>query len=274
GFAWGGGTPLRFFKGIVDELEIFSRALSQAEIQAIYGAGSAGKCKSLCTSPPPDMVSWWPGDGNANDIQDSNNGTLQNGATFATGMVGQAFSFNSTLNSGVVIPSSPALNPTEAITIDAWVKPSSFPNGAPTVVRKDKQNLTVPQYLLAVGDGATSGVAHCNIGGGGAPVGGSVPLNQWSHLACTYDRQSVRLYVNGVQVASAAGTQAIPTASTNLVIGNEDGFTDRNFDGLIDEVEIFNPALSDSEIQAIYNASSGGKCKPLVVQVDPTGTFL
>src|SRR5207237_7706433 len=52
GFAWGAGTPLRFFRGIVDELEIFSRALSQAEIQAIYGAGSAGKCKPQCTSPP------------------------------------------------------------------------------------------------------------------------------------------------------------------------------------------------------------------------------
>jgi len=176
------------FNGLADEVEYFNRALNQTEVQAIYNAGSAGKCRT-CTPPPANMISWWPGDGNANDIQDSNNGTLQNGATFATGMVGQAFSFNSTLNSGVVIPSSPALNATEAITIDAWVKPSSFPNGAPTVVRKDQQDLTVPEYLLAIGDGATAGVAHCNIGGFGTPVGGSVPLNQWSHLACTYDRE-------------------------------------------------------------------------------------
>ena len=57
------------------------------------------------------------------------------------------------------------------------------------MVRKDQQDLTVPEYLLAIGDGATAGVAHCNIGGFGTPVGGSVPLNQWSHLACTYDRE-------------------------------------------------------------------------------------
>ena len=44
-----------------------------------------------CTPPPPNMVSWWPGDGDANDIKDGNNGTLQNGVTFATGMVDQAF---------------------------------------------------------------------------------------------------------------------------------------------------------------------------------------
>ena len=210
------------------------------------------------------MVSWWPGDGNANDIQGSNNGTLLGGTTFAPGMVDQAFSFNASLNAGVLIPSSPGLNPTEAITIDAWVKPSSFPNGAPTVVRKDQQDLSVPQYLLAIGDGATAGVAHCNIGGFGTPVGGSVPLNQWSHLACTYDRQTVRLYVNGVEVDSAAATQAIPTASTNLMIGKEDGFTDRNFDGLMDEVEIFSRALSDSEIQAIFDAGSAGKCRTCV----------
>ena len=91
-----------------------------------------------------------------------------------------------------------------------------------------------------------------------------MPLNQWSHLACTYDRQTVHLYVNGVQVDSAAATQAIPTASTNLVIGKEDGFTDRNFDGLMDEVEIFSRALSDSEIQAIFDAGSAGKCRTCV----------
>ena len=47
-----------------------------------------------CTPPPTGLVSWWPGDGNPNDIQDSNDGTLQNGVTFAAGKVGQAFSFD------------------------------------------------------------------------------------------------------------------------------------------------------------------------------------
>ena len=50
--------------------------------------------EQTCTPPPPNMVSWWPGEGNANDIQGSNNGTLVNGVTFAQGKVGQAFSFD------------------------------------------------------------------------------------------------------------------------------------------------------------------------------------
>jgi len=47
-----------------------------------------------CVLAPDGLVSWWPGEGNANDIADANNGTLQGGATFATGRVGQAFSFD------------------------------------------------------------------------------------------------------------------------------------------------------------------------------------
>src|SRR5262249_1709034 len=155
------------------------------------------------------------------------------GATFAPGKVVQGFSFNASTNSGVLVSSNASLNPTEAITIDAWVNPSSYPNAGPSVVRKDINNVGTTQYSLSIGDGLTAGVAHCNIGGAVGATGGAVPLNQWSHLACTYDRQNLRLYVNGVEVASAAGTQAIPTSSQDLGIGKEPGFTDRNFDGLV-----------------------------------------
>ena len=47
-----------------------------------------------CVEPPSGIVAWWAGDGNATDVQGGNNGTLQNGATFAAGMVAQAFSFD------------------------------------------------------------------------------------------------------------------------------------------------------------------------------------
>ena len=123
--------------------------------------------------PPPGMVSWWPGDGNANDIWGSNHGTLVGGAT-ADGMVRQAFSFDASLNSGVTVPSSGNLNPTEAITIDAWVKPSSFPNVYPAVVRQDRTAGGFASYSLAVTD---QGQAHCNINSSLAvvqPVGGTV----------------------------------------------------------------------------------------------------
>src|SRR5437773_1661649 len=125
----------------------------------------SGSGAPSCASIPSNLVSWWNAEGNPNDSQDSDNGTLQGNTTFATGEVGQAFSFDASSNSGVIVPSSPSLNPTDAITIDAWVNPSSFPNTGPAVVRKDTNNVGTTQYSLSVGDGITAGVLSCNIGG-------------------------------------------------------------------------------------------------------------
>ena len=68
-----------------------------------------------CVSPPPGLVAWWPGEGNANDIAGNNNGTPYNGVGFASGEVGEAFMFNGT-NSYVEVPDSPALRLTNQLT--------------------------------------------------------------------------------------------------------------------------------------------------------------
>ena len=147
-----------------------------------------GTLQADCVTPPPQMVSWWRAENSAFDQVGTNHGTLLNGATFAAKLVGQAFSFNASSNAGVVVPSTPALNPTGAITIEAWVKPASFPNPGPTIVRKDQNGGGIPQYALLIGDGLAPGVVHFNIGGIAFVTGGSVPSNVWTHVAGTYDR--------------------------------------------------------------------------------------
>src|SRR5438105_4784645 len=62
------------FNGLIDEVEVFDRALSAEEIAALYNAGSAGKCRT-CTSAPGGMDGWWPDNGNTNDVIGGNNGT-------------------------------------------------------------------------------------------------------------------------------------------------------------------------------------------------------
>src|SRR5438067_3738899 len=207
------------------------------------------------------MVAWWPGEGNGNDIRGENNGTPVGAVTFPIGEAEHAFNFAAVSNSGVIVPSSNALNPTEGITLDAWVNPSSFPNLAPTVIRRDTNGAGTTQYSLNVGE---TGVVACRAGLAGV-TGGTVPLNVWSHVACTYDLHFLRAYVNGVEVASTPATIAIPSSSQNLAIGKEDGFPDRNFDGLIDEAELFSRALTASEVQSIFNAGTAGKCRPRCV---------
>jgi hypothetical protein len=136
------------------------------------------------------------------------------------------------------------------------------------VVRKESATIGTPQYWLSLTD---AGHASCAIGGFASVIAGSVPLGQWSHLACTYDRQNLRLYVNGIQVGSTVATQPIPGPTlNNLYIGAEEFSYDKNFFGLIDEVAIYNRALSAAEIQAINDAGSAGKCLPTCTPI-PAG---
>ena len=97
----------------------------------------------------------------------------------------------------------------------------------------------------------------------GVPAGGStfgeawvatygptaLPMNTWTHLALTYDGATLRLYVNGVQVSSLAQTGSLPTSTNPLQIGG-DSIYGQYFQGTIDEIRIYNRALSASEIQA------------------------
>ncbi|MGZ5438057.1 MAG: hypothetical protein ACXW3F_18375, partial [Pyrinomonadaceae bacterium] len=81
-----------------------------------------------CVTPPAGIVGWWPGDGNANDIQGPTfeNGTLLNGTTFATGKVGQAFSFDG-VDDLVRADNATIINGGPQATYDAWVYPAAVP---------------------------------------------------------------------------------------------------------------------------------------------------
>jgi uncharacterized repeat protein (TIGR01451 family) len=89
-------------------------------------------------------------------------------------------------------------------------------------------------------------------------TGIDLPLNTWTHLAGAFDGSAFRFYINGQLVATSGAGMLGPTTADPLLIGGAG--TCARFAGLIDEVEIYNRALSSSEIQAIYNSGSAGKC--------------
>lgn len=229
-----------------------------------------------CTPAPVGLVSWFAADGNALDSRSRNNGTLQGGATFAAGKVGQAFQFPANGSSEVDVPDSPSLNFTNALTVEAWVNPST-PNTSVSftpIVDKGFNNGSPNTYLLNF-DPATRKVAFV-IGSGGAgnaTVATSVnpiPLNTYTYVVGTYDGTTVRLYINGVLDASQAGTiSSLAPSGTGLAIGRSAGFFN-TFYGAIDEVSLYNRTLSASEIQAIFNSGTAGKCKPTAT-VSPSG---
>ena len=226
-----------------------------------------------CTPPPSGIVSWWPGDGHANDIQNGNHGSIQGGATYASGEVGLAFKFAA--NGFINIPYSPTLDPPSGqITVDAWVNPASLQGAAPFINKRTMANNT--GYTLEQRFD-NSGLVLWNLFIGGTSVGvvSSVvlPLNTWTHVAGTYDGTMSKLYFNGTIVGSALASGSIdPSPGAGVQLGRNIA-TGALFDGLIDEVEVFNRALGTPEIQAIFNAGMAGKCKSPVYMNTSSGEF-
>jgi len=89
-----------------------------------------------------------------------------------------------------------------------------------------------------------------------------ISTNTWYHAAGTYDGSSITIYLDGQPQGSPTSVSgAIVPASHPLNIGRDPSTTNRFFEGLIDEVEIFNRSLTSVEIYNIYHAGSDGKCK-------------
>src|SRR5882724_3834407 len=211
------------------------------------------------------------------DVSGNNNrGTLGSGVTWTTqGKFGSALVFNGA--GFVTIPSAASLNLT-AMTLEAWIYPTATPTNWTTALMREQPGELV--YTLYAGSPAnrpnvifntgTSGSSERSVAGPGA-----LPLNTWSHLAGTYDGATLRLYVNGTQVASQAFTGSIVTSTGALRIGGN-GVWGEYFTGRIDEVRIYNRALTPAEILSDVNAPVGGTpppdtTPPTVAITTPTG---
>ncbi|MBK6724215.1 MAG: hypothetical protein IPG58_13410 [Acidobacteria bacterium] len=226
------------WNGLIDEAVIFSRELSQAEIQAVFDAGSSGTCEPVvtptptatptltptptatptdtptatptatptpeptCVPVPPNTIAWWPGNGNANDIQGPTfeNGSLMNGAAFTPGLVGQAFVFDG-VNDYVDIPDSSILDVTR-ITMSFWFKLNETgrihelvnkfgPEGSNTIAYGAEVGSNNKAYFRISTDGTLAGLTDL-------PSTTTLTTGVWYHFAGTYDGSQMKLYINGV----------------------------------------------------------------------------
>jgi hypothetical protein len=207
-----------------------------------------------CVLAPAGMVSWWSADGNALDIQGTNNGTATN-ITYAAGKIGQAFSFNG-FSSFVQTPHSPGLNLTSQISILAWININSTgTNSAARVLDKHTFSSSDGYHLLVATNRLQMKLGSVIINGRT-----TLPLNTFALAAGTFDGTSLKLYINGVLDTNLNSSLVIPTNAVALRLG-ADLAGGSAFKGLIDEVMLFNRALSAAEIQSVYNAGTNGCCK-------------
>ena len=186
----------------------------------------------------------------ADQSGNGNTGSLSGATWSTTGKYGNALSFNGT-NAYVSVPDSNSLDLTTGMTLEGWVRPASGRRMADA----DRQGTARRPRLRALRQHRPEQAAIPGHGRGhGAPARRDRrrPGRAWTHLAATYDGTTQRLYANGTQVAQLAVSGAITTSTSPLKIGGN-AIWGEWFNGLIDEVRVYNRALTPAEITSDMN---------------------
>jgi hypothetical protein len=173
-------------------------------------------------------------------------GTLT-GPTWSTaGKTGAALSFDG-VNDSVRVNDANDLDLTTAMTLEAWVRPTTLGNWRTVLFKEQTSHMSYALYAATVSS-RPSGQSYI---GGERDVRSptALPTATWSHLSTTYDGSVLRLYVNGTQVSTLNASGAMAVSTGPLKIGGNAVFGSEWFSGLIDDVRVYDRALSTAEIQ-------------------------
>jgi hypothetical protein len=187
-----------------------------------------------------------------------NPGTIS-GATRTTGRYGGGLSFDG-VNDWVTVADANSLD-LNRMTLEAWVRPNALANWRTVLLKEQAGQLAYALYASA-DNGRPSG--HVFTTGDIALQGPSVlGLTTWTHLAMTWDGSTTRLYVNGSQVASAALAGNAVASNLPLRIGGNSVWGEW-FNGVIDEVRVYNRPLSAAEIAGDRDTAVGTSAAALL----------
>ena len=242
-----------------------SSKVSDALSAAVSGALSAARVLTLVLLTLPGLsfaqsglvAAYGFNEGSGTTVADAsgrgNTGTIS-GATWSTqGRFGKALSFDG-VNDQVSIASATSLNLPAAMTLSAWVFPTATQSNWRAILVKGDE----PYALYSSNETAAMKPAGVWEFTGDVEESVKSPtaiaVNVWTHLAVTYDGAMLRLFINGAQVASKPRTGNVANSSQPLRIGGN-GASGEFFKGRIDEVRVYNRALSQAEIQADMNTA-------------------
>jgi tetratricopeptide (TPR) repeat protein len=256
--------------------ETFVVALTNASAGVMIRDGLATATIARSDMPQVGMVSQWTADNTADDASGANDATLINGATYAAGQIGQAFSFDG-VDDRVQVRDGASLALTESMTIEGWVRVATFPanrNHGQILFRGDDRGGLDP-YALSV---SQAGSLVFRIHGGAneaVSIDSPIPLDQFMHVAATLDDATgvMRLYLNGALVSEKVTAirpfEKLKAANNpGIGIGNHGGhpgsFHNFPFHGLIDELKLYDKALTAEEVQNSFRA--GQSRRPRVAE--------
>lgn len=256
-----------YFNGQLDDVRIYNRALSATEVAALYQSGSI-KIKAATNT---GLVGYWAfNEGAGTKANDSsgngNHGIFPGGASnpsWVYGKHGKALSFDGD-NDYVTAPSSQKLRPSRNFTISAWVKFNNF-SDYNEIIAHDENGGGDDGYILRT-DQTTGTVTFSALNGNGftsqsLTSSETLVAGNWYHVLGIYDDSyNLRVYINGIEdfnspkIASGDVTYSV---TTNVNFGRRGGTAGPNTqmaDGVIDEVLIYNRALTATEVQDLYGS--------------------
>jgi len=202
------------------------------------------------------LIAWWKlDDGSGNTVADSSgnsrNGKLVGDTTWVDGITGGALAFDGE-GDCVDMGKDPAFDIRNQITASAWIKVNAFDRDWQTIVAKgDRAWRLQRNWNKNTLEFACSGLVVP--GSDWGPIYGNIDVNDghWHHVAGVYDQEKIYLYIDGSLDASAAALGAIRVNEEPVYIGENSQMPNRFWNGLIDDVRIYNYALSAEEISEI-----------------------
>ena len=231
--------------------------LRQIQVSA---AGKAAKNR-------PGLIALWSGEGDGRDSVGGNDAELNN-VSFAEGKVGQAFNFDGA--SGYVnVPSSPSLKFVNAFTVVAWVNLNSSPGlGTVTIATKGSDADVSMDWMLSIRDRHLCPAATVDGSWQGGNCASTLAPGVWYHVAMTFDGSNLRGYVNGELDGTFPMSGTVRATDYALRIGAYapvSGSTANHafFPGKIDELSLYNRALSAEEIKDIGIEENHGDPLPV-----------
>jgi hypothetical protein len=251
------------FKGKIDEVRIYSRALSATEVTTLYTAGTQKINASrnvTGSSLDNGLVGLWSFDGkdmNGATAYDrsgnGNDGTLTNGPVPAIGKMGQALSFDG-VDDYVGVSDSNSLDLTTHFTISLWMKSSNISQYQTYLLSKLNNSGSDNVYSILYNYGGGRVQFYCGAGCGIGMSGSEMFVTDtgWHHIVYDYDGSTFTGYVDGVQKISQTAAAILNPSTGNLLFASFNG-GQNYFNGSLDDVRIYNRALSASEIKLLYN---------------------
>jgi hypothetical protein len=265
--SWLAATPANGTAPASITVAVNSAGLTRGSYSGSVRIESAGAGGSPATIPvtltvvPPStgLVGAWGFDeasgATATDASGAGNaGTIAGATRTASGRYGRALSFDG-VDDLVTVPDASSLDLTSGMTLEGWIRPTTL-HYWHTVVLKEQPGQLVYALYAGTDNGRPSG--HVFTTGDMMLFGPSaLPVNTWTHLAMTWDGLTQRIYVNGAQVSSTPRTGTAVTSNSPLRIGGNNVWGEW-FGGLIDEVRVYNRALSAAEVANDRDAPIGG----------------